>query len=45
VASEHGKTPEQVLEWWKEYARDCRIMDQSPVEFEFLQWYSKKLAA
>lgn len=45
IAEQHHKTPEQVLGWWREYAKDCRAFDQSPVEFEFLQWYAAKLAA
>jgi hypothetical protein len=45
VASEHGKSVEQVFGWWREYTRDCRNYDQSPVESEFLDWYRDKLSA
>ena len=45
VASEHGKSVEQVFGWWREYTRDCRNYDQSPVQSEFLDWYRDKLSA
>lgn len=38
-----GKTAEQVYTLWVNYCRDCRNFDQSPVEFEFLNWYRKDL--
>jgi hypothetical protein len=45
VASEYGKPVEQVFAWWREYTRDCRNYDQSPVQSEFLDWYRDKLSA
>jgi uncharacterized membrane protein len=45
LAAKNGKTPEKVYEWWRVYTEDCRNYDQSPVMFEFQQWYADKLAS
>lgn len=44
IALAHGKTSEQVTTLWKEYAEQCHSGDQSPVRFEFLDWYKDRLA-
>ncbi len=44
LAAVHGKSVEQVYRWWLEYAERCDNCDQSPVLFEFEQWYAEKLA-
>ena len=43
LAAKYGKPAEMVFAWWKEYARDCRYFDQSPVLMEFEQWYEPRL--
>lgn len=44
VGKPSGKTPEQVWVLWRNYAKTCEDFDQSPVEFEFLEWYKADLA-
>ena len=39
VAAASGRTSAEVRAMWQEYCRDCRNYDQSPVGFEFCQWY------
>lgn len=35
--------PLGVFSLWRAYSQECDAADQSPVMFEFLQWYSKQL--
>lgn len=43
LARQYKKDPILVYQWWKEYCQSCRYADQSPVMFEFEQWYEEKL--
>ena len=43
IASEHGKDPESVYQWWREYCQQCQWYDQSPFLAEFRQWNFAKL--
>ncbi len=45
LAARHGKTVEQVYGWWREYCDACQNFDQSPVQFEFENWYASSLAS
>lgn len=40
IAAVAGKTGEQVYELWRKYDRQCSLYDQSPVLFEFIEWYA-----
>ena len=43
LSKQYNKPPEQIYGWWKQYAADCQIADQSPVLCEFELWYQHKL--
>lgn len=45
LAARHNKSVEQVYAWWREYCDTCQNFDQSPVQFEFENWYAATLAA
>lgn len=45
LATRHNKAIEQVYSWWREYCDACQNYDQSPVQFEFENWYSSSLNA
>lgn len=45
VGKPSGKTPEQVWALWRSYCNTCQSFDQSPVQFEFLEWHRDELAA
>lgn len=36
-------TGDQVYELWRKYRKQCSDGDQSPVLFEFIQWYAAEL--
>lgn len=40
IASAANMQPEQVYELWRKYDRQCSSYDQSPVLFEFIEWYA-----
>ena len=44
LAEKTGKPGDTIYGWWREYATDCHNFDQSPIWFEFLEWYKVKLA-
>ena len=43
VGAPTGKTIEQVYKLWHDYCVTCQNYDQSPVKFEFLEWYKADL--
>ncbi len=43
LASVAGMTGQEVYELWRKYDRQCTMYDQSPVLFEFVQWYTAEL--
>jgi hypothetical protein len=40
IAAAAGMTGEQVYELWRKYDKQCSLHDQSPVLFEFVNWYA-----
>ena len=42
VATRNGITEDAAWALWKQYAEDCRLADQSAVQFEFLRWNELK---
>lgn len=43
LADKYEKPVERVYEWWKNYTKTCQDYDQSPVLFEFENWYGADL--
>jgi hypothetical protein len=43
LAAVAGMTGAEVYELWRKYDRQCTMYDQSPVLFEFVQWYTAEL--
>lgn len=43
IADDNAKPVLTVYGWWREYSKTCDSYDQSPVMFEFLQWYDAQL--
>lgn len=43
IAALSGKPADDIYGLWKGYAATCSSYDQSPVVFEFCQWYSEQL--
>lgn len=39
VARANHTSAELVLQQWKQYCANCAAFDQSPAQYEFLQWY------
>lgn len=39
LAELSGKSVESVLSDWRKYSQECQSFDQSPVMFEFCEWY------
>jgi hypothetical protein len=42
LAAANGKTPGEIYSLWCDYVERCDSADQSPVLFEFRQWYQLK---
>ena len=45
VADKYEKPVATVYEWWRKYSDTCRDYDQSPVLFEFENWYKSDLTS
>jgi hypothetical protein len=43
IAKVAGLAPLQVFALWRKYSDECSSADQSPVMFEFMQWYTGQL--
>jgi len=43
LADKYEKPADLIYHWWKEYCITCRNYDQSPVLFEFENWYKAQL--
>jgi hypothetical protein len=43
IAGVANMTGEQVYELWCKYDRQCALYDQSPVIFEFINWWGADL--
>ncbi len=43
IAQVANMTSDQVYELWRRYDKQCTMYDQSPVMFEFVQWYAAEL--
>lgn len=43
IAQVANMTSDQVYELWRRYDKQCTMYDQSPVMFEFVQWYVAEL--
>lgn len=39
IAIENDKSEDVIYRLWKEYCAKCQGYDQSPVKYEFCQWY------
>ena len=43
IGKPSGRSAEEVYTLWREYCQTCTNYDQSPVQFEFEQWYAEPL--
>ena len=42
IASKNDREGDDVYQMWREYSEKCTCMDQSPIRYEFLNWYKLK---
>ncbi len=43
IAGVAAMTGQEVYDLWRKYDKQCSVYDQSPVLFEFVQWYTAEL--